>query len=378
MKSQKTVALVLLLLAACGSEKEVLPPPPPPPPPVATAAAPVGSGTAEPTPPVKPPEPQGPTQLTSKAIALPGVTPPASLDYLAVDRSRGRVWVPVANTGSTDVLDAPAGTFTRVDGFKSGEMEVKGKKRIMGPSAASVGDGFVYVGDRFSNEVCPIDASTLKVGTCARLPSATDGVCYVPSTKEVWVTTPRDRSLSVLDASKPGIVKPKTVVKVDGSPEGYAVDDGRGVFYTNLEDKDGTVVIDLKTHQPKATWKPGCGATGPRGIAADTGRGLLFVACVDHVVVLDANHDGAVLGTLDTGAGVDNIDWLDTHRLLYVGASKAAKLTIASFDDKGRPTVVATGTSAEGARNAVADAAGNAYLADPKNGGILEFSFAAP
>jgi DNA-binding beta-propeller fold protein YncE len=299
------------------------------------------------------------------------------MDYLAYEPGKNRVWVPVASngTGSVDVLDVAAGTFARVDGFKSEEREVRGKKRLMGPSAASVGSGFVYVGNRATSEVCPVDVGSLKAGKCIKLKSPTDGVAYVAGTKEVWVTTPRDQSLQVLDASKPGVLKPKTVVKTDGAPEGYASDDSRGVFYTNLEDKDRTVAIDTKTHKVKATWKPECGAEGPRGVAAEVAHGFVFVACTDHVVVLDGAHDGALLAKLDTGAGVDNIDWVESRRLLYVGAAKAAKLTVARIDDKGQATVVATGASTDGARNGVADAAGNAYLADPQHGGILVFAY---
>jgi DNA-binding beta-propeller fold protein YncE len=320
---------------------------------------------------------RGPTELTAKPLPLPGATAPVSLDYIGDARARARVWVPVGDTGSVDALDVASRSFTRVDGFKTGEREVHGKRRMMGPSAVAVGDGFVYVGNRATSEVCPVDASTLKLGTCLKLPSATDGVAYVASTKEVWVTTPRDQSLTVLDASKPDTLKTRTTIKLDGAPEGYAVDESRGLFFTNLEDKNRTVAIDVKTHKVRgAPWKPECGSDGPRGIAADVARGFVYVACTDHVQVLDAARDGAPLGRLDTGAGVDNIDWLETHRLLYVGAAKAAKLTIARIDDKGQPTVVATGASAEGARNPVADASGNAYLADGANARILFFAFA--
>src|ERR1700690_4605854 len=37
-------------------------------------------------------------------------------------------------------------------------------------------------------------------------------------------------------------------IKTDGSPECYAVDAAHGVFYTNLEDKNRTLAIDIKTH----------------------------------------------------------------------------------------------------------------------------------
>jgi hypothetical protein len=318
---------------------------------------------------------RGHAELTGKPLPLPGATRPVVLDYVVYEPARARVWVPVADTASVDVLDVVSGLFTRVDGFKNGERDVHGKKRMMGPSAVTVGDGVVYVGNRATAEVCVVDASTLKLGNCTKLPSATDGVAYVPSAKEVWVTTPHDQSIAVLDASNPGTLKAKTTIKLDGAPEGYALDDSHGLFFTNLEDKDRTVAIDTKTHKTRgAAWKPECGPAGPRGIAADVSRGFVYVACTDQVHVLNAK-DGAILARVDTGGGVDNIDWLETHRLLYVGAAKAAKLTVFRVDDKGQPTIVATGVSGEGARNAVADASGNAYLPDPANARILVFPF---
>jgi hypothetical protein len=244
---------------------------------------------------------------------------------------------------------------------------------MMGPSSGSFGEGFVYVGNRGSSEVCPIDVGTLKPGKCIKLATPPDGVVYVASAKELWVTTPKDSSLTVLDASKPGTLKPKAVVKTPGSPEGYAIDDTRGLFFTNLEDKDQTVVIDVKSHTIKSTWPSACGSDGPRGIAVDAVNQIVMVACTDHLQVLDGGRDGAQVAKLDTGGGVDNVDWLPSQRLLYVGAAKAAKLTVIRVDEKGQPTVVATGATAEGARNPVVDASGNAYLADPMNGGILVF-----
>jgi len=47
----------------------------------------------------------------------------------------------------------------------------------------------------------------------------------------------------------------------------------------------------------------------PRGIAVHSKRGFVFVACSDHVIVLDTAQDGRVAGSIPTGAGVDNIDY---------------------------------------------------------------------
>lgn len=324
-----------------------------------------------------PPATTGPFELTFKSLALPGATAPASIDYVAFEPAHARVWVPVGGAGSVDVYDTASGTFTSVGGFKTAEHELKGQKRTTGPSAVAVGDGIAYVGNRAISEVCAVDTGTLKIGTCSKLQSSTDGVAYVASAKEVWVTTPRDRSIAVLDASRPGALKVKVTVKLDGKPEGYATDPSRGLFFTNLEDKNQTVVIDVPTHVPKATWSLDCGADGPRGIAADGGRGFVFVACTDHLVVLDGTHGGAKLAEVDTGPGVDNIDWLQSKRLLFAAAGKAAKVTVARIDDKGQPTVVATGATTAGARNGVADSIGNLYVPDPVNARLLVFERAA-
>jgi hypothetical protein len=266
----------------------------------------------------------------------------------------------------------------RVDGFKTVERESRGKKRIAGPSAASIGDGVVYVGNRATNEVCGVDATTLKLGPCVKLNGPIDCVSYVPSAKEVWVTMPKDESLAVLDASKPGALKQKASLKVPGAPEGWAVDDARGRFFTNLEDKDKTLAIDVKSRTVVATWNPACGKEGPRGLTVDAKRNFVIVACTDHVQVLDANHDGTPLGKLDTGGGVDIVDYAEGTKLLYVASATTAKLSVIAVSDKGDLVTIATATTAEGARNAVADAKGNAYIPDAQGARLFVVESPSP
>ena len=187
------------------------------------------------------------------------------------------------------------------------------------------------------------------------------------------MTTPGDQTIAVLDASKPDVLAAKANVKLDGAPECYAVDGARGLFFTNLEDKNKAVVIDVKTHKTKATWSLACSSEGPRGIAAEAKRGFVYVACTDQVLVLDGARDGAQLAKLDTGAGVDNIDWLEARQRLYVAAGKSATLTVAHVDDRGQPSVVARGATADGARNGVADANGGVYVVDRASARLLVF-----
>ncbi len=307
-----------------------------------------------------------------QSISLPGGTAgPVMMDYIAYDRTNKRVWVPAGNTGKVDVIELASGQVTPIDGFVTQEMERHGKKRTVGPSSATVGDGVVYVGNRGDSTVCAFEAHSLKKGACIKIDSMPDGLAYVAAAKEVWVTTPRDKSLSVLDASNPDALTLKTKMTFEGEPEGFAVDDARGIFYTNLEDKDRTLSIDIKTHQISKTWMPACGEDGPKGLAHDHALNFLFVACADKVKVLDAGNDGKILSTLETGQGVDNIDYVEARHQLFVGAAKAAKLTVAAVDAQGKLTVQALVATANGARNAVATDEGTAYLTCAPEGKIL-------
>jgi DNA-binding beta-propeller fold protein YncE len=306
------------------------------------------------------------------SIALPDAPADGvSLDYLAVDLARNRVWVPAGGTGSVDVIDGRTHELRRVTGFETKEVERRGHKRQVGPSSASVGDGVVYVGSRADASVCAIDAATLVKAGCVTLAASPDGVAYVARTKEVWVTTPSEQSIVILDVSNKLAPKVSATIKLDGDPEGYAVDGARQVFYTNLEDKDRTLRIDLATHKVTATWMPACGEAGPRGLAIEpTGR-FLMVACTDHVEALDVAKGGAILSKLDTGGGVDNPYYLSESRNLYAASGATATLTVAHLDGKGVLTKKGSYPTAQGARNVVATSDGTAYAADGAGGRIV-------
>jgi DNA-binding beta-propeller fold protein YncE len=299
---------------------------------------------------------------TTRTLALPGATPDGVfMDYLAFDAKTGFVWVPAGNTASVDVIDSATGKVTSVGGWKTQEVERRGKKRTVGPSAASVGDGVVYVGNRGDSSVCAVDAKTFARGACATLDSMPDGVAYVAPGNEVWVTTPRDKSIRVLDGKT---LAQKARLAFEGEPEGFAVDAKRGRFYTNLEDKDRTLAIELGSRKTVATWNPGCGEEGPHGLALDEEKGFLFIACSARAEVMDVGHDGKVLGKVDTGDGVDNLDYSSARGEVYVGAARAAKLTVARVDKAGALALVAQVPTKEGARNGVVTSKGEVYLAD--------------
>jgi DNA-binding beta-propeller fold protein YncE len=318
-----------------------------------------------------------------KPIPLPGATGPVALDYFAYDRTTGKLWVPASNTGSVDVIDEKTDAISRVSGFPTGEIERRGRKIAVGPTAASIGDGVVYIGNRGDATVCVIDAKTLTRGECVPLSSdravTPDGVVYVAATREVWVTlrvkvgdNAAAKGLEIFDASDLHHLKRKTRIPLDGLAEGYAVDNQRGLFYTNIEDAGKTVAIDVRSHKVVATWNPG--SSDLQGLALDTSRRFLFVACANHVVNIDAAHDGKVLDSIQIGAGLDNIDYSAEEKLLYAAASQAARLTIAEVGDDGKFHLRATVPTVKGARGVVAGSDETAYLIDPAEGRILKLS----
>ena len=50
--------------------------------------------------------------------------------------------------------------------------------------------------------------------------------------------------------------------------------------------------------------------------------GFLFVACSNRAEVLDAEHNGQKLSSIDTGDGVDDLNYSPATHTLYVGAAK--------------------------------------------------------
>jgi len=309
--------------------------------------------------------------LRAEGIALPGVTAPLWLDYLFFEPGRARVWIPAGSSGTVDVLDVAKHTISSIAGFKTLEREAHGKKRLLGPSSGAIGDRYAYIGNRATRELCSVDLASLKLRSCLDLPATPDGVEYCPSTRELWVTTPDARAIAVLDASVPGRPKLRDRIALNGEPEGYAIDEAHGLFLTNLEDSGSTLRIDMRSHQVKDTWSAGCASDGPRGIAVDSVRSMILVACTDHIQVLDAAHGGARLGKLDVDAGIDNIAYAERSGLLYVAAAKSGRLSVAHLDDAGQLVIRATGETSLGARNAVVDQDGVAYVVDGRNARLL-------
>src|SRR5262249_40979827 len=103
-------------------------------------------------------------------VALPG-GPPVDMDYLAYDPGSRRLFVPAGSTGKVDVLDTASGKLTSIDGWPTAHAG----SRVQGPSAATVGAGYLYVGNRADSSICAVELASLARKGCATMPSAPDG-----------------------------------------------------------------------------------------------------------------------------------------------------------------------------------------------------------
>jgi DNA-binding beta-propeller fold protein YncE len=332
-------------------------------------------------------ESNGKLQFVRQDLVLPGAEGLVSLDYFAFDPINGRLWVPASNTGTVAIIDSRTGRISSISGFRTAQVEFMGKRPVMGPTSVSLGDGVAYVGNRGDSTVCAISLKTQTLGMCesigtasAGLAAAPDALTYVAASRELWVTrgvppmnVPSfDRAITVLDAAKPTSLRKKDTIPLGASAEGFAVDGMRGRFYTSLEEQGETVAIDVHSHKIVARWHSGCDE--PHGLALDAAQGVLFVACMARVVSMDIAHDGHVLGSIETGSGLDNIDYLPSKHLLYAAAADAAQLTLARVDDHGVPHRIAVWPTQKGARGVVVDSDGNAFVMDPYGGRILKFT----
>lgn len=287
------------------------------------------------------------------------------MDYLAFDPATKSLWVPAGNTGSVDVIDTTNDSIRRIADLPVAEIQNGERKRTVGPSSASVGASAVYVGNRADSSVCSFDAKTLAPGKCGHVTGMPDAVTYVSTTREVWITTPRDNTIHVLDAAT---LDQKASFVLEGAPEGYAVDAKRGIYFTNLEDRDQTLAIDVRTKKRVGTWKSGCGEDGPRGLVLGERGDLLFVACTDRVEAMDVRHKGRIVASVQTGTGVDSIDYSAATGRIFAGAAKSGDLTIIDVDRAGHLQVSAHVMTGPGARNGVLSGDGALYLAhSPKS-----------
>jgi len=222
-------------------------------------------------------------------------------DYISVDPSARRVYV--SHGTEIKVIDADNGTLLG---------NITGLERDHGVAVADeFGRGFIS--DGAQGKVIIFELKTLKVIGEAKADNDADCVIYDPASKRVFAMNGDPHSSTVIDAKSGTVVG---TIELGGAPE-FAVADGRGIVYVNLEDKNEVVAIDSRTLTIKSRW-PVAPAGAPTALAMDIKHQRLFSAGRNPqmLVVMDADS-GKVIQSFPISAGVDAAAYEPETGLLF-------------------------------------------------------------
>jgi YVTN family beta-propeller protein len=224
-----------------------------------------------------------------KKIPVPG---DAGYDYMAIDQVNNHLFV--SHGTSFNVLDLSNDhVIATIDGLKG----------VHGIAIVNeVNKGFISDGK--GEAVVVVDLSSFKIIKTIQLPEKDeDAIIFDPYSKKVFVFNGDSKNTCVIDINTLSLVK---TIQLGGGPE-FAVSDGKGQIFNNIEDQNSLKVIDTKSMTIKATYPLSpCG--GPTGIAFDADNHRLFTGCRGNkgMSVVDA-VSGKVITTLPIGAGVDAV-----------------------------------------------------------------------
>ena len=232
-------------------------------------------------------------------IALPG---DGGYDYLSIDQPNQQLYV--SHGTAVNVIDLNTGKLRgTIDGMKG----VHGIALVN-----SINRGFIT--DGRANAVVEFDVTTLKIISVIPVTAkGPDAIIYDAFSNRVFSLNGESNNSSVVD---PDNLKQIGTVDLGGGPE-YAVSNGKGLIYNNLEDKNSLNVIDSKTMKVVKNF-PLAPCGGPTGIAFDAETNRLFTVCRQNkgMSVVDA-LTGKVITTLPIGTGVDAVAFDAETKLIF-------------------------------------------------------------
>jgi YVTN family beta-propeller protein len=263
------------------------------------------------------------TYVLDKKIPLTG---DGGYDYVSLDKVNHRLY-------------ASHGTMVNVVDINTDQQVgvIEGMKGVHGIAIANKSNrGFIS--DGRANAVVAFDLKTLKI--IATIPvdaKGPDGIIYDPYSNRVFCFNGDSNNSSVID---PETLKQIGTVDLGGGPE-FAVSNGKGLIYNNLEDKSSLNVIDAKTMKVIHNYSLSpCG--GPTGIAFDEKNQRAFSVCRENkgMSVIDVKT-GKVVTTVPIGAGVDAVAYDPETKLVFCSNGDATT-TIIKQESADKYSVVQT------------------------------------
>jgi len=274
-------------------------------------------------------------------------------DYVIVDEAARRVYI--AHATQVDVLDADSlavvGTIPNTPGAHGVAI------------ATEFGRGYITAGK--SDAVIPFDLKTLKTFPEIKVGKKPDAIIYEPLTKRVYVMNGDSDSISVLNAADGSLAG---TIELGGGPE-YGVSDGKGNFYVNLEEKNETLHIDVKTLQVKERWPLApCGT--PTALAMDVDTHRLFVGCRSKHLGVVSSETGKLVSTAPIGERVDADAFDAATKMVYLSTGDG-KVFIFHEDSPDKYSLAQELVTAKGSKTAGYDSkTKRLYVPSSENGAM--------
>jgi len=210
-------------------------------------------------------------------------------DYITFDPGSHRLYL----SHGTEVLVVNADTGKE-------EGKISGLERSHGVAIVpQLGRGLISDGEQ--GKAVIFDLKTLKVVGEAKAAPDADCILYDPASHRVFTFNGDSHSATAID---PATGKNVGTIDLGGGPE-FAVADGRGMVYNNLEDKSEVLAIDSRNLQVRSRW-PIAPAGAPSPIAMDREHRRLFIAGrKPAMLVVMSADDGKVIQSFPISNGAD-------------------------------------------------------------------------
>jgi YVTN family beta-propeller protein len=261
-------------------------------------------------------------------------------DYLTVDTAAHRLYV--SHATRVEVVDTEKHTVVGAIPDTPGVHGIA--------LAPELGRGFTSNGR--AGTVTVFDLKTLAVITTVKVTGENpDAITYEPTSRRIFTFNGRSNNATAIDAATYQVVG---TLPLGGKPE-FAVPDGKGRMYVNLEDTATLVAFDARTLEVKERW-PLAPCETPTGLGIDREHRRLFVGCRSKVMAVVDGDSGRVITTLPIDGGVDGIAF-DPATALAFSSNGEGTLTIVHEDAPDTFTLVGSVPTKPGAKTLALDAA---------------------
>ena len=266
-------------------------------------------------------------------------------DFASVDAANGKLYI--ARSNAITAVDLASGKASQLAEAKRGHAVLV----LDNGATLFETDGETGLG-RFINAA---DGKVLAEVATGKKP---DAALFDPATGLIAVMNAGDGTVAVID---PAARKLLRKFPVDDALE-FAVADGKGGVFINLEDDGQIAHVDLKTGRKIGNIAlPGC--AGPTGLALVAKGTRLISACANDVAVVVDADSGKLVTSLPIGHDPDAVLVDEARGLAFIPCGGSGTLVALSITDANHIAVVQTITTQKGAKTGALDPkTGRIYL----------------